>query len=127
MSLEKGTTLFTPENYLVLPRKKIVRQKYQVRVQNLERVERVHDSVFLCVHHTECIQCGVSCVSVQSPGLMPLCAHHVVVCIVSWAFSPPLLWCLHPSHSLRSSPPVHTWETQVKSGHLQVRTFIGIK
>ena len=58
---------------------------------------------------------------------MPLCAHHVVLCIVSWAFSPPLLWCLHPSHSLRSSPPVHTWETQVKSGHLQVRTFIGIK
>ena len=58
---------------------------------------------------------------------MPLCAHHVVVCIVSWAFSPPLLWCLHPSHSLRSSPPVHTWETQVKSGHLQVRTLIRIK
>ena len=106
--------------------KNIVRQKYQVRVQNLERVERVHVSVFLCVHHTECIQCGVSCVSVQSPGLMPLCAHHVVLCIVSWAFSPPLLQRLHPSHSLRSSPPVHTWETQVKSGHQQVRTSIGI-
>ena len=72
MSLEKGTMLFTPENYLVLPKKNIVRQKYQVRVQNLERVERVHVSVLLCVHHTECIQC-----SVESPvclcSLLVLC------------------------------------------------------
>ena len=64
MSLEKGTTLFTPKKLSRFAEKNIVRQKYQVRVQNLERVERVHVSVFLCVHHTECIQCGVSCVSV---------------------------------------------------------------
>ena len=61
----KGHNAFYPRKLSRFAEKKnIVRQKYQVRVQNLERVEKVHVSVFLCVHHTECIQCGVSSVSV---------------------------------------------------------------